>query len=1132
LYLTRLREPDSGQVVGPSEMQDVACDGFSLVGLGDALYEGAEDLLHVSENSFFAVATDSASSSQGNGVSQKKPDTTKNTTGGIALGSPWRHADSTLNGACAVSPLCTAHAHRQDQCRLGREKCGTAIDSSLADSGDDGDRRELPSKVGMENEEGPTVAKATAGLGVTGRSVLSTRTQIGQCQGKVEAKGGSTDRLTREPCAGDDASATTAAVVTISDTSDNSSVNPGDINAGDCANMDVEAPGESVLGKDALELLAAETVHTHVFANMVFERGDVSQSSTSLPDLATSTCPWGAILPPPAVSNPGSTSASSIVKEKNAEVPVLTCEGEAGVEAGEQSLIEGVGKARDTGNGQIAPHGQDVLANSGGKTDPKPIVGDVLSPQERARLVAVQAGGLGVTGHPSPAASAHRTEVPPRRLKKDSTKAKRGAKRAPADPQRNPNPTATMPGGFILPRPLANPVNMLNAQLVQPLTMRRTAEQAALSPFTTSGTRMTRMTKKAKISNATAKETGKGQAQSVGWSCSPDTTGGILQAHPASASSSPPPPKEIPDRPGTPAALAGVHKFSSPSHGDQSGTFPEEGGEFSVDLDGSTSFKPRKIALRLVPRDEATKAKVTTAGYNPHLQIKTPLTKRIDAIFKHLVSKWKNVEYSDLANIRIIFEEEKHQEAQSRKYASGKGDGKASSQSLIWTATQSGEGLLALVRSLPATIQAVLFETEVLYLAYTFENASPSAPAARPPSGTGEATRDFVGKRKGVPASGEVEKPLVRVKKSHVQARSCTEVGLDGSGTRRAELQVDQCPTQNRNRESSGRVPVPPGAGAGDGCHSLGGRLVRGTSEVDVIPKELAIDLTSSSSFQSFRGLVGCGGEGGEEGSRDDLLPEPDQRVPRYAGGEGVADCGGWNGASEGKALLSFGEETRKAIFSLDEQGRGAVAGQIASTEGKSKLFEGNAEGLLCPGSLSEGFKVSHESRYQKDGTFGQGQGTGLEPKGQEKQAVTAPLEDMDVTSSSVTGEVLKPERKALSLVDSIGADNSFHRMMVEGSVNVSSRGFARGTEGVPRTKLHSQCGDAASPSKTCVSSTAVESASDVVHVAGTAVGAQSTQRFTASEGVNTSEHATASPGLRGSKVCKNTGAKAGAGME
>ncbi|CAM9377171.1 unnamed protein product, partial [Discosporangium mesarthrocarpum] len=148
--------------------------------------------------------------------------------------------------------------------------------------------------------------------------------------------------------------------------------------------------------------------------------------------------------------------------------------------------------------------------------------------------------------------------------------------------------------------------------------------------------------------------------------------------------------------------------------------------------------------LRLLPWDVVTRAKVSDAGYNPHLQIKTPLSKRVDAIFKHMVNKWGSMAYSDLANIRLIFKE--------GTLGSGLGSGSGGKLGVpgaacaggtqssvggmtepcvkVWSATQSNESLLMLVRSLPPATLTQICEMEVLHLSYTFKPPETGAATA------------------------------------------------------------------------------------------------------------------------------------------------------------------------------------------------------------------------------------------------------------------------------------------------------------------------------------------------------------------------------------------------------------------
>ncbi|GAB5032011.1 Hypothetical protein NocV09_00702730 [Nannochloropsis oceanica] len=66
------------------------------------------------------------------------------------------------------------------------------------------------------------------------------------------------------------------------------------------------------------------------------------------------------------------------------------------------------------------------------------------------------------------------------------------------------------------------------------------------------------------------------------------------------------------------------------------------GGSTTSNSGAKKVFAPR-INVRLMPQNSATAARVRQAGYNPKLELSTPLGKRVGFFIDHLASKWSDV---------------------------------------------------------------------------------------------------------------------------------------------------------------------------------------------------------------------------------------------------------------------------------------------------------------------------------------------------------------------------------------------------------------------------------------------------------------------------------------------------------
>lgn len=61
-----------------------------------------------------------------------------------------------------------------------------------------------------------------------------------------------------------------------------------------------------------------------------------------------------------------------------------------------------------------------------------------------------------------------------------------------------------------------------------------------------------------------------------------------------------------------------------------------------------------RVNVRLVPQNSRTAARVRNAGYNPKLELSTPLSKRVGFFLGHLAKKWSNVSGINSLSLRLV----------------------------------------------------------------------------------------------------------------------------------------------------------------------------------------------------------------------------------------------------------------------------------------------------------------------------------------------------------------------------------------------------------------------------------------------------------------------------------------------
>ena len=83
-----------------------------------------------------------------------------------------------------------------------------------------------------------------------------------------------------------------------------------------------------------------------------------------------------------------------------------------------------------------------------------------------------------------------------------------------------------------------------------------------------------------------------------------------------------------------------------------SGSTTSSGSSSSSSSSGKKAVAPR-INVRLMPQNSATAARVRQAGYNPKLELSTPLSKRVGFFVGHLASKWSNVRGIGALSLRL-----------------------------------------------------------------------------------------------------------------------------------------------------------------------------------------------------------------------------------------------------------------------------------------------------------------------------------------------------------------------------------------------------------------------------------------------------------------------------------------------